>query len=226
MHWSTLLHRSQCLLGEVVGMYVKNSAMRFFQEEKKVKAENTVWAGGKKEEENEEICVSATTSAVPSSSWILLRSFSCLTYKLVPVLSFRTSFTISQMCKGMGWWRSLMPKEMMHGRCISMRQPKRSWMNLQCVMALSQYTRPWRKMHFPCSLVQIIGVTNWCDSYYLEDEVYWQWKAWQWQLLLMGLTVRGKRLPVLESLVSSKSRNYCLPLLFWDSWISVWEFFC
>lgn len=162
VHWSTLLNHSHCLLGKVVGMHMKNSAMRFVQEEKKVKAENTEWAGRKKRRRTKKF-VSATPSALPCSSWILLSSFSSLTYRLVLVLFFRISFTISQMCKGMGWWRSLMPKEMMHGRCILMRQPKRSWMNLQCVMALSQYTRPWRKMHFLSSLVLIIGITDGCQ---------------------------------------------------------------
>lgn len=152
------------------------------------------------------MCISASFPALPSWSSNSLGSFSSLTYNFTLVLSFRTSFTISQTCKGMGWWRSLMPKETMPGRCILMRQPKRSWTNLQCAMASNQYTRPWRKMHSVLSLVQTSTVTHWCDWFrrlsVLIIEGINSYSLW-------GVLWKG-RLHVSESLISSKSGNYCL----------------
>jgi len=126
-------------------------------------------SGKGKREEGKEMGVSASFPAHPSWPSNSLGSFSSLACNFTPLLSFRTSFTISQMCKGMGWWRSPMPKEMMPGRCILMRQLKRLWMNLQCATALNQYTRPWRKMHLVLSLVQASTATNWCDCEDSED---------------------------------------------------------
>lgn len=98
VHWNTLLNHSHCLLGKVVSMHVKNSAVRVFQEEKKVKAENTEWARGKKRRRIKKFELVPPPQPFHALHESYLMSSSSFKYKLVPVLFFSEPLSPSHRC--------------------------------------------------------------------------------------------------------------------------------